>query len=191
MGYVRGLTAALIGTAALAVAGGAHASVAIVGGGSAEACSKAAFKGKSDWRAEDTCTQALDSESMSRRDKAGTYVNRGILRLRAGSYGAAASDFDAAQRLEPELGEVHVNRGVLYMAQARYADAVSEINIGLEMGVENPAKAYYSRGMAYEGLNDANSAYDDYRKAQALAPDWDAPQRMLARFSVRSRDVGY
>ncbi len=190
MACVRSLTAVLAGVAALAVATTGHAAVAVVGGGAAQACSEAAFKGRADWRSEQVCTDAIDQEPMSARDEAGTYVNRGVLRLRAGAYARAGQDFDEAERMQPKMGETHVNRGVLFMAQARYSDAVSEINRGLELGVENPAKAYYNRGLAYEGLNDANAAYEDYRKAQALAPGWDAPGRMLARFSVRSRETG-
>ena len=190
MAYLRSLTAVLVGAGALAVAGTGQASVAVIGGGAAQACSEAAFKGRPDWRAEEVCTAAIESEPLSAKDQAGTYVNRGVLRLRAGSYARAGSDFDAAERLAPKLGEVHVNRGVLYMAQERYDEAVAEINRGLELGVEEPAKAYYNRGLAYEGLNNAAAAYEDYRKAQALAPNWDAPTRMLARFQVRTREVG-
>lgn len=194
MAYVRGVMAALAGVGAgviaLALAGPGHAAVAVVGGGAAQACSEAAFKGRPDWRAEEVCTNAIDNEPMSAKDQAGTYVNRGVLRLRAGAYGKAEADFDAAERINPKLGEVHVNRGVLYMAEERFSDAVVEINRGLELGVEEPAKAYYNRALAYEGLNDAAAAYEDYRKAQALAPNWSAPTRMLARFQVRTREVG-
>ena len=158
MAYMRSLTAALIGAGALALAGSGHAAVAVIGGGAAQACSEAAFKGKSDWRAEETCTTAIETESLSAKDQAGTYVNRGVLRLRAGSYARAGSDFDAAERLNPKLGEVHVNRGVLFMAQERFDEAVAEINRGLELGVEEPAKAYYNRALAYEGLNNAAAA---------------------------------
>jgi tetratricopeptide (TPR) repeat protein len=194
MAYARRMTAALIGAGALigfsAIAGTGHAAVAVIGGGAAQECSEAAFKGKSDWRAEKTCTAALDSEALSLRDQAGTYVNRGVLRLRAGSYAGAEADFNAAERLSPTMGETHVNRGVLYMAEERFTDAVAEINRGLELGVEEPAKAYYNRALAYEGLNNAPAAYEDYKKAQALAPNWAAPARMLARFQVRTREVG-
>jgi tetratricopeptide (TPR) repeat protein len=194
MAHARSLTAALIGAGLVfgvaAAAGPGQAAVSVIGGGAAQACSEAAFKGRSDWRAEEACTSALDSEPMSAHDQAGTYVNRGVLRLRAGSYVGAAADFNSAERLNPKMGEIHVNRGVLYMAQERFEDAVSEINRGLELGVEEPAKAYYNRALAYEGLNNASAAYEDYLKAQALAPNWEAPARMLARFQVRTREIG-
>lgn len=190
MAYLRNISLVAAGVLALTAAGSAQGAVAIVGGGAAEACSKAAFKGKADWRAEEVCTNALDNEPLTLRDQAGTHVNRGVLRLRAGSYDSAASDFDAAVRLQPELGEAYVNRGVLLMAEERYADALAQIDKGIEYGVEEPAKAYYNRALAYEGLDDARNAYENYRKAQELAPEWAAPAKMLTRFSVRTRAGG-
>ena len=43
------------------------------------------------------------------------------------------------------------------------------------------------RALAHEGLEDAKSAYLDYRKAQELAPDWTAPAEHLPRFTVSRR----
>jgi len=45
--------------------------------------------GKSEARFERPCTEALDTEQLSPRDKAGTYVNRGVLRLRRLEWGNA------------------------------------------------------------------------------------------------------
>ena len=174
--------------AALAIGAEARASVTVIGGGLAEACSKDALSGKTSSQFERTCTQALDTESLSARDRAGTYVNRGVLRLRHQDWTGAIKDFDAAVSLSPKMGEAYVNRGAVAIGQHRYADSLPDLNKGLALGVEEPAKVYYNRGLAYEGMDDMKSAYFDYQKAVELSPDWDAPQKELTRFHVERRE---
>ncbi len=173
---------------ALAMAGSAGASVTVIGGGLAEACSKAALAGREDPRAEQTCTQSIETEALDGRDRAGTYVNRGILKLRRKAWDAAIADFNEAVRLRPEMGEAYVNRGAVAIGQHQYARSLPDLNKGLALGVEEPAKVYFNRALAYEGLDDAKSAYFDYQKAMELSPDWDAPKTELARFHVERRE---
>jgi tetratricopeptide (TPR) repeat protein len=173
--------------AAMALAGEASAAVTVIGGGLAEACSKAAVSGARDAKFEQLCTDALDSEFLNPRDRAGTYVNRGVLKLRRLSWDEATKDFDQAVRLKPDLGEAYVNRGAASIGAKRYADSLNDINKGLEIGVDEPAKAYYNRALAYEGLEDAKSAYFDYQKALEISPDWTLPKEQLVRFTVSRR----
>lgn len=180
----------LLASAAAALAWGAaaaQAAVTVIGGGLAEACSQAAVRGESGREFEELCDLALETEFLNARDRAGTYVNRGVLRMRRTEYGKAIEDFDQAVKMKPDLGEGYVNRGAAYIGEERYEASIGEINRGLELGVEEPAKAYYNRALAYEGLEDARSAYFDYQKAQELAPGWAAPAEQLARFTVRRR----
>ncbi|MBS0331973.1 MAG: tetratricopeptide repeat protein [Proteobacteria bacterium] len=174
--------------AALACGAEAHASVTVIGGGLAEACSKAALSGKAGVPSEKICTEALDTETLDARDRAGTYVNRGVLKLRRQDWTGATRDFDSAVRLSPNLGEAYVNRGAVLIGEHRYADSLADLNKGLALGVEEPAKVYYNRGLAYEGLDDIKSAYFDYQKAVELSPDWEAPQKELARFHVQRKE---
>lgn len=174
-------------SAAFAAAGSAQGAVTVIGGGMAEACSKAAVGGRSDERFEEFCDLALETEFLNARDRAGTYVNRGVLRMRRAEYPRAIADFDQAIKMKPDLGEGHVNRGAALIGQKRYAESLPAIDRGLELGVEEPAKAYYNRALAHEGLEDARSAYFDYQKAQELAPEWTAPTEQLVRFSVTTR----
>jgi tetratricopeptide (TPR) repeat protein len=172
---------------ALAVAGGARAAVTVIGGGMAQACSDAAVGGEKDLKFQEVCTQALETEFLNQRDRAGTYINRGVLRLRRGSYSEATSDFDQAVRIKPDMGEAYVNRGAASLGRRLYAESLPDINKGLELGVLEPAKAYYNRALAYEGLDDPKSAYFDYQKALEINPEWDAPRNQLVRFSVSRR----
>ncbi|HLZ84367.1 MAG TPA: hypothetical protein VKQ54_12435 [Caulobacteraceae bacterium] len=178
--------AALI--AALAAGAEARASVTVIGGGLAEACSKAAISGKTEARLERTCTESLEKEMLSNRDRAGTLVNRGILKMRRMNWEGAASDFTEAVRVKPDLGEAYANRGAVSIGMHRYAESLPDLNKGLALGVEAPAKVYFDRALAYEGLDDAKSAYFDYQKAVELSPDWEAPKTELARFHVERKE---
>lgn len=176
-------TAAVAAVLSLA-AGAAQAAITVLGGGYAQSCSRAARDGDWTLNAEQTCTFALDYESLGLRDRAGTFVNRGVMKLRRAEYVAAMQDFDAASQLSPTMGEAHINRGAALIGLRRYADSLPSLNRGLELGVDEMAKAYYNRAMAYEGLDDPRAAYLDYQKAQELEPAWPEPARQLARFQV-------
>jgi tetratricopeptide (TPR) repeat protein len=179
--------AVLVAGAATLLAGSANAAVTVIGGGLAQACSRAAITGETDAKFQDLCTLALETEYLNARDRAGTYVNRGVLKLRKADWNQARHDFDSALKLKPDLGEAYVNRGAAAIGQKRYAESLVDINKGLELGVEEPAKAYYNRALAYEGLEDAKSAYFDYQKAIEISPDWAAPREQLTRFTVSRR----
>ncbi len=169
---------------ALALATPAAASVLIMGSGLAPDCSKAAFAGRADRESILLCSRALDEEGMARRDRAGTFVNRGVMLMRGRDYDAARADFDKAIALDPTLGEAFVNRGVSLMAGKDYAGALAQIEQGLALGVDEPAKAYYNRALVQESLGDAAAAWRDYTRAQELAPDWPLPAKQLTRFTV-------
>jgi tetratricopeptide (TPR) repeat protein len=171
----------------VAVGGGSQAAVTVIGGGLAEDCSKAALRGRSDRDSVELCNMALSTEILDNKDKAGTYINRGVMRMRARAFDSAQADFEAAIALSPKIGEGWVNRGAVFIAQKRYAEGLSDINRGLDLGVVEPEKAYYNRALAYEGLEDAKAAYLDYQQAVSLKPNWLLPQQQLLRFTVTHR----
>lgn len=182
------VTAAAVVLGSGVLASGASAqSVTVLGGGMARQCSDAALAGESERRFEAVCTLALETELLSTRDRAGTFVNRGVMKLRRKEFGAARDDFDRAVALKPDLGEAYVNRGAAAVGARRYAEGLADLTRAIELGLEEPEKAYYNRALAHEGLDDMTSAYFDYRKAVELKPDWQDPQRELARFTVQRR----
>lgn len=182
------LIALAAGAGLFAFAGSAQASaVTVLGGGLAKQCSEAALAGESDIRFEEACTLALQTELLGLRDRAGTYVNRGVLKLRRKEFKSAEFDFNRAIETKPDLGEAYVNRGAAYVGARRHADGLADLNRALELGVEEPEKAYFNRALAHEGLDDVRAAYFDYQKAVELAPEWDAPKKELARFTVQRR----
>jgi tetratricopeptide (TPR) repeat protein len=181
------IVALAAGAGLLACAGSAQAAVTVLGGGMARQCSAAALSGESDSKFEDFCTLALESEPLSLRDRAGTYVNRGVLKLRRRDFGSAQFDFDRAIKTKPDMGEAYVNRGAAAVGARRFADGLTDINKALELGVEEPEKAYYNRALAFEGLDNMKAAYFDYQKAVELKPEWEQPRKELTRFTVERR----
>ena len=177
--------AALCAATLLTGAGAASASTLVIGSGSAQECSDAALKGRSDNHSMLACTSALEVENLNFRDRARTYVNRGVLQMRQRQFGAARADFDQASSIDPSLGEAYVNRGATFVGEERYREGVEQIDKGLAMGVKDPEKAFFNRGLANEGLGDLKAAYKDYTRASELKPEWAAPKIELARFTVK------
>jgi tetratricopeptide (TPR) repeat protein len=171
---------------ALAV-GGAQAAVTVFGDEAAGQCSQAAIAGKADPASENYCTTALDYDTLTNADRAGTLVNRGVMKLRREEYESAHADFNAALKLVPNLGEAWVNRGAMWVGEKHYQSGLDDLNKGLALGVKEPEKVYFNRALAYEGLDDEKSAYLDYQQALALKPDWLLPQKELLRFHVTQR----
>ncbi len=162
----------------------AGAAVTVLGGGQAAACFEAAKGGRSDDNAIATCDIALDSEALDPRDRGGTLINRGVMKLRRGQFEAAHPDFDAGIALIPRVGEGWVNRGAMFVGEHKYRDGLGDLDKAITLGVSEPEKAYFNRALAHEGLDDEKAAYLDFQQAVALKPSWDAPKTELMRFTV-------
>jgi tetratricopeptide (TPR) repeat protein len=182
-------TLVLLATAATLLAGGAMASVTVFGSDSATQCSNAAVAGASDSTSESFCTRALEEDSLNSFDRAGTFVNRGVMKLRRADYKSSRADFDAALALVPDMAEAWVNRGAMWVGEKQYQTALDDLNRALQLGVKEPEKAYFDRALAYEGLDNEKAAYFDYQKALQLKPDWELPQHELLRFHVSTKPI--
>ena len=176
-------------TMAATLAGAAGAAVTVMGDTDAQSCSEAAFHDRGDLSAIQQCNSALTDPFLDRRDQAGTHINRGVIYMTRGDYAAARSDFNQAIVIDGSIGEAWVNRGAVAIIEKRYQDGIADIDKGLALGTEEPAKAYYNRAVAYEGIDDEKSAYLDYQQAVTLAPDWDLPKHELLRFTVTRKAV--
>lgn len=170
--------------AAVSAATAASAAVSVFGGGAAQTCSEAAFDGKYDPVSENQCSIALETEGLATLDKAGTLINRGVMRLRRHAYDLAQADLDAGIALAPAVGEGWINRGALWVAEKRFRDGIADITKGLALGVKEPEKGYYNRALAYEGIDDEKAAYFDYQQALTIKPGWELPEKELLRFTL-------
>lgn len=179
-------TTAFAATAAalLMTAPQAHAAISVIGTGLAQSCFQAAEFATNPRDGIETCTQAIANEALTQTDRAATFVNRGILRSRGNDTVGALRDYDKGLSIDDSLAEGYVDRGATKIVLKRYADAVKDINRGLELGAKRPHIAYYDRAIAYEALGNVRGAYQDYKKAVELEPDFTLAIEQLQRFKV-------
>jgi len=180
----RALPLALLAGLAVAGAGSAPAAVTVLGNGVAHSCFEFAEYGGNTTDGIATCSFALEQETLSVRDRAATFVNRGILRSRKDDAEGALADYDRGLAMDASLGEGYVDRGAAMIALRRYDDAVSDISKGLTLGTNRPQIAYYDRAIADEALGNIRAAYEDYKKAAEIQPDFQLALDQLSRFRV-------
>jgi tetratricopeptide (TPR) repeat protein len=188
----------MIVAAALCVPGAALAqAVQVVGNGSGEDCWKAAKATtflkmdsaamEARWKADAirACDDALSTAQLDRNDRAATWVNRGILEMSRENYKNARGNFKEALNLISKLPEAHVDMGSALINLQQFAEGAKETELGLQLGSHEPERGYYNLGIAYEELGDLQKSYESFRKASELAPDWQDPQKQMARFTVQ------
>ncbi len=176
---------ALIGFAALSMTGTAAAQVFVVGGGLARECFELAKSGTYSFRtAEETCSRALREETLTRENRAATYVNRGVMRMREGEHDTALSDYANATSLIPDLGAAYLNEGAAHIYLKDWQAALVSLNKAIELQTEDIFAAYYNRAIARENTGDVPGAYFDFQKALELKPGWELAERQLGRFEV-------
>jgi tetratricopeptide (TPR) repeat protein len=182
---MRALTAisalALLG--AVTIAGEASAVVIVVGGGAGSQCYATAEYGDP-FQAFDICSKALSDQEMSVRDRAATYINRSVVRLRVHDYSGAIADCDLGLTRVPTIGEAYVNRGAALLNLDRPQEALTDLNKAINLGLDKVHLAYYNRGLTKEKLNDARGAYEDYKKALEIDPTFTLAADSLKRFTV-------
>lgn len=175
----------LIAILLCAAATPAAASVLVIGNSSARACYEAADSAVvpdvADLR---SCDNALRNEALDAHDVVATHVNRGILRLRRNQVDLAMADFDSAIRLDPNEPEAYLNKGAVYMRMENAGAALPLFSAALERNTSRPELAHFGRGIANETLGNVRAAYDDYRRASELSPEWQEPRVELRRFRV-------
>ncbi len=166
-----------------------QAAETVFGAGPAQLCYQAADEGlpASDYLI--YCNAALGT-SLTPHDRAATYINRGVLKLGLAQYDAAAEDFTAGLAINDCLGEGYVDLGATEVGRKLYAEAIANITKGLTLGTKQPQVAYFDRAMANEALGNLRAAYDDYRQAVAVAPDFNPAKNELKRFKVVEKPSG-
>ena len=134
-----------------------------------------------------TCDDALN-EVASTKNRAATFVNRGILHMRKGHQQMAISDYNAALKIKPDLTEAYVNLGASYIHQANQDLALDALNTALaDEGHETRPVALANRAIVHDMREDYDAAYRDLKAAKALAPEWPLVDTLLARYTVTPR----
>jgi len=172
-------------TVAVILTPAAMAQVFVIGESAAAACYQKTVRafGFSS-AAEKACSEALADGIVNRSDRAATYVNRGVMRMRDGRYDQALLDYDNALRLNAGLGAAYLNRGANYIYMRDYARALPELNKAIDLKTSYLFAAYYNRAIAKENTGDVPGAYEDFQTALKLRPDWDLAEQQLSRFTV-------
>ena len=117
------LYVSIIGVFAL-FSSAAAAQVVVLGESPAARCYDAAIAGRQDGVAINECRTALDRRQISRRDRAATYINLGILYLNAQHYDAAMRAFDDAEAMNlVPPGALAVNRSNAMIRTGRFSEA--------------------------------------------------------------------
>src|ERR1700710_1187842 len=98
------------------------------------------------------CDLALMQEPLTKRDRAGTYDNRGVMHDMMGHTQDAANDFNAAIALDPNLGDPYVNLGAMLIKKGQHQEALDQINKGMDLGMAFPHIGYYDRAIAEQML---------------------------------------
>jgi tetratricopeptide (TPR) repeat protein len=164
-------------------AGHANAVTVVLGGGLAVHCYAIAENGDPN-EAFDTCSQALRDTEISVRDKAATYINRSVVRLRVRDYSGALTDAQSSIDRMPGLSEAYVNRGAALLNMDKPREALESLDKAINMGLDKIHLAYYNRAMAKEALKDIRGAYADLMKVVEIQPDYALAQEQLKRFTV-------
>lgn len=169
------------------ISAGTSAQVMTVGGSAGHSCYLSAAERRHDLQAIAECTDALNDSAMTGADRAGTFVNRGILHMLAGDENLAVRDYDEAIAIDPEQAEAWLNKAVSMINSGKGSVAVDLADRSLQLRTEKPALAYYVRGLGHEEQGQANAAYNDLQRAEALDPKWSEPSDQLRRYHVVQR----
>ena len=181
----RTLTWILGAFAATALAShGAMAAVTVLGSTTASSCYRAAEFGGNAKDGIALCTEALEQETLTVKDRAATFVNRGILLSRNDEPDAALADYDKGLSLDATLGEGYVDRGAVLIVLKRYDDALNSINRGIALGASRLQIAYYDRALVEEAMGNVRAAYEDYKMATQIEPGFALASAQLGRFKV-------
>ncbi len=131
-----------IGAAVFALtAANASAAVFVIGSAAAESCYESATHQRYTRDDLETCSLALSDEPLTRRDRAATLVNRGIIHLHRGANEQALADFDAAIAMQPEMAEGHTNRAAALLETRDYRGALDAATRSLSLSPLEPEKA--------------------------------------------------
>jgi tetratricopeptide (TPR) repeat protein len=163
----------------------AYAQVSVIGGGIARDCYEAALYGRtSNQEGERICTKALEAELMKMENRAATYTNRGVLRMRAGDYDGALSDYSTAKKMKPELGAIWLNEGAAYIFLKNFDSALVSLDKAIALDSQELYAAHYNRAIARENTGDLVGAYADFQKTLELNPEFERAKWQLTRFTV-------
>jgi tetratricopeptide (TPR) repeat protein len=167
----------------------AHALVTVVGAGMAHDCFVAAKAGVDLRGGIAVCDMALAEETLGPRARAGTYINRAVMKAALGRIDDAMTDYNSGLTVDPDLGDGYVDRGAALIMLKRYDEAIIDINKGIALGQSYEHVGYYNRGVAEFFLGQVTPSYYDFKKASEIAPEFTPAREQLKNFVVTRKPV--
>jgi tetratricopeptide (TPR) repeat protein len=131
-----------------------------------------------------TCSSALENEALSPHDRAGTYVNRGAIKIALGRVDDAMSDYNTGITIMPNLADAFIDRAGGYIMQRKFDEAMADVNHGIELGPTLPFVGYYNRAVAEQLTGKITEAYYDYQKTLELEPHFTPAAERLKDFTI-------
>lgn len=174
----------LLGAVLLLIPARAHALVTVVGSGLAHDCFLIAKMGNEPVKGIATCDEALAEEALDPQQRAGTFINRAVMKAALGRTDDAMRDYDEGIRIKPDLGDGYVDRGAALILLKRYDEAMTDINKGIGLGLSYEHVGYYNRAVAEFYLGRITESYYDYKKTLEIAPDFAPAQAQLKNFTI-------
>jgi len=162
----------------------AHALITVVGAGMAHDCFIAAKAGTDPRGGIAICDMALAEELLSARARAGTFINRAVMKVALGQIDDAMADYNSGLSLDPGLGDGYVDRGAALITLKRYDEAIADIDKGIGLGQTYEHVGYYNRGVAEFFLGRITQSYYDFKKASEIAPEFAPAREQLKNFVV-------
>jgi len=162
----------------------AHALITVVGAGMAHDCFIAAKAGTDPRGGIAICDMALAEELLSARARAGTFINRAVMKVALGQIDDAMADYNSGLSLDPGLGDGYVDRGAALITLKRYNEAIADIDKGIGLGQTYEHVGYYNRGVAEFFLGRITQSYYDFKKASEIAPEFAPAREQLKNFVV-------
>ncbi|HWY61441.1 MAG TPA: hypothetical protein VNW15_06025 [Rhizomicrobium sp.] len=168
----------------VALSAPANAVVMVIGNELAHDCYLMAKAGVDPVNGIATCSSALENQALSAHDRAGTYVNRGAIKVALGRIDDAMNDYNTGIAIFPTLADAFVDRAGGYILQKRYDEAMADVNHGIELGPTSPYVGYYNRAVAEQLTGKFQEAYLDYQKTLQLEPKFTPAAEHLKDFVV-------
>jgi tetratricopeptide (TPR) repeat protein len=116
------------------------------------------------------CTRLIDNSSLSQKERADAYVERGAF-LDTKDPLRAIADYDKAIALDPTSVNAYNHRAIVYLKQDNYDRAIADRAKAIEL---NPqlAASYAGRGFPLFKKGEFDAAIADYTKAIELNADY-------------------
>ena len=131
------------------------------------------------------CDRAIESVGDDTQMHAALLVNRADIRLLMQDYMGTVTDAEASIALDPDLSAAYLNRGAGLVGLRRYNEALPTLRKAVALGINDQSHlAYFNLAIAEEQLGDIRGAYNDYKRALEINPDFVPAKEQVSRFTV-------